>query len=204
MDFSPQKEFDSQEFKGLTLDRQVLEQVSFLNCTFSRCFLRETHLQACKLRECTFKNCDLSLAALTNTHLTQVRFESCQLIGINWTEAVWPGRAFYRSVDFEACVLNHSTFMGLNLKQILLRRCSVHDVDFSEANLTQADCSASDFSNSRFVHTNLSQANFSGASHYAISPNLNTLKKTQFSLPEAMSLLYGLDIVLTDPDSPTH
>jgi fluoroquinolone resistance protein len=55
-----------------------------------------------------------------------------------------------------------------------------------------------DFSNSRFQHTNLTEADFTGATNYAIAASLNTLKKTKFSLPEAMSLLYSLDIILTE------
>jgi fluoroquinolone resistance protein len=71
-------------------------------------------------------------------------------------------------------------------------------VDFAEADLTLANCTFTDFTNSRFQHTNLTQADFTGATNYTIAPNLNTLKKTKFSLPEAMALLYGLDIVLTE------
>jgi hypothetical protein len=48
---------------------------------------------------------------------------------------------------------------------------------------------------SRFLHTTLT-----GASNYAIAANLNTLKGTKFSLPEAMNLLHSLDIVVTDPE----
>jgi hypothetical protein len=44
----------------------------------------------------------------------------------------------------------------------------------------------------------LTQADFTGATNYAIAASLNTLKKTKFSLPEAMSLLYSLDIILTE------
>ena len=51
---------------------------------------------------------------------------------------------------------------------------------------------------SRFNHTNLTEADFSDATHYNISAVDNTLKKTRFSLPEAISLLYSLDIILKD------
>jgi hypothetical protein len=44
----------------------------------------------------------------------------------------------------------------------------------------------------------LTQADFTGARDYTIAPNLNQLKQTKFSLPEAMALLYGLDIILTE------
>jgi uncharacterized protein YjbI with pentapeptide repeats len=120
------------------------------------------------------------------------------LIGINWTDTAWEKGVFLKPADFIHCALNHSSFLGLNLRKVGLTRCTAQDVDFAEANLTAADCSYTDFQDSRFLHTDLSEADFTGATNYAISPNQNTLKKTKFSLPEAMALLYGLDIVLTE------
>jgi uncharacterized protein YjbI with pentapeptide repeats len=86
----------------------------------------------------------------------------------------------------------------LNLKGIQIAYCTAHDVDFEDANLTQADCTYTDFADSRFSRTNLTEANFEHATHYAISALHNTLKKTRFSLPEAISLLNSLDIILSE------
>jgi uncharacterized protein YjbI with pentapeptide repeats len=119
------------------------------------------------------------------------------VIGLNWTEASWPKRGLLNSLRFVRCILNHSTFMGLPLKKAIFRECIAKDVDFANANLTEADCTNTDFSQSRFFHTDLTHANFSGAQNYAIAAHLNTLKKTKFSLPDAMALLYSLDIELT-------
>jgi len=43
----------------------------------------------------------------------------------------------------------------------------------------------------------LTEADLSKARNYLIDPGLNQLKKAKFSLPEAMSLLYNMDIILT-------
>ena len=72
------------------------------------------------------------------------------------------------------------------------------DVDFAEADLTGANLTHTDFQESRFFKTNLTQADFSHAVRYSIAVHLNTVKKAKFSLPEAMSLLYALDILLVD------
>jgi uncharacterized protein YjbI with pentapeptide repeats len=88
--------------------------------------------------------------------------------------------------------------MGLDLRQAKLVRCTAREADFTESDLTGADCNGTDFSSSRFLRTNLTKANFTKASNYSIDPSLNTLKKTRFSLPEAISLLYSLDIILDD------
>lgn len=70
-------------------------------------------------------------------------------------------------------------------------------VNWTEADLAQADCRKTDFSRSRFMHTDLSGADFRDAKNYIIHPALNKLSKAKFSLPEAMSLLYCLDIVIS-------
>ena len=120
------------------------------------------------------------------------------MVGINWSEASWPKRGLLRSIDLIRCAISHSTFIGLSLRRMQIAECLARDVDFTEADLSQADCRHTDFAQSRFLHTDLTKADFTGATNYAIAPNLNVLKKTKFSLPEAMSLLYGLDIILED------
>lgn len=86
--------------------------------------------------------------------------------------------------------------MGLNLKGIKIVECVAREVNFSDTNLTKADLRSTDFSGSRFINTDLTSADFSNATNYSINPAHNKLKKTKFTLPEAMSLLYGLDIIL--------
>ena len=111
---------------------------------------------------------------------------------------MWGNASLLGSINFTDCTLNYSTFIGLKLKKIALTRCLARDVDFSETDLTQANCSGTDFTDSRFMHTNLTQADFTKATHYNIAATQNTLKKTRFSLPEAVALLHSLDIVLEE------
>ena len=85
-----------------------------------------------------------------------------------------------------------------NCENVTFRLGEHRESDFAEADLSLASCTGTDFADSRFLHTDLTEADFVGARNYAISPSLNVLKKTSFSLPEAVSLLYGLDIVLSE------
>jgi fluoroquinolone resistance protein len=196
-----QKEYTSQEFKKGVLKNGQVSRKEFSACTFIKCSFNETVFQDCRFRDCTFKGCDLSLVSLKGCSFTNTRFEDSQLISINWTETTWAtGKTIFKPVDFWGCVINYSTFMGLDLKKVTLSKCIARDVSFEEANLTQADCRFTDFLNSRFIRTDLTEADFTGAKNYTIAPNLNTLKKTRFSLPEAMSLLYNLDICLTEDE----
>ncbi len=196
--FGAQRECDGREFKGVALVGGSVESKEFDSCVFTKCSFRETSFKSCRFCSCRFRRCDLSLAHVAHCAFVDARFEDCALIGINWTEAAWRKNVLAAPVHFVNCALNHSVFMGLSLRGITVARCVAKDVDFSECDLTRADCTLTDFEQSRFVQTNLTEADFTGATHYAIAANLNTLKKTKFSLPEALSLLYSLDIILTE------
>jgi fluoroquinolone resistance protein len=189
--------YEDQVFKGVASDQAEIHGVTFRECSFNQCSFQSTAFKACHFQGCTFKKCNLSLMEVDGTVIRNTQFDDCKVIGVNWVKASWGKQdihQLFKSVDFEGCVLNYSSFMGLSLPKINLSRCMIREVDFSEANLKQANCSFSDFTNSQFRHTDLSEADFTGATNYFIQPYLNTIKKARFSLPEAMSLLYNLDI----------
>jgi fluoroquinolone resistance protein len=195
-----QNEFTLQEFKSLSFSHMQLENKVFTTCVFTKCSFHETTFSHCEFQDCVFRHCDLSLAILKKCTFKNTRFEDSQVVGINWcdTNLTQKKYLFSKPVEFLRCALNHSTFMGLNLKNIIMSKCIARDVSFEEADLSQTDCTFTDFTDSRFSRTNLTEADFTGAMNYSIAASLNTLKKTKFSLPEAMSLLYGLDIILTE------
>jgi fluoroquinolone resistance protein len=195
---SQQKEWNEQKFKGVVFRNDRIGSVEFNSCKFSKCSFRESIFQECWFRDCVFSGCDLSMVKLTGCKFSDTRFEDSQVIGVDWTETSLAKSKIITPVNFFGCAINHSTFVELELKKINIARCVAHDVDFLDANLTQANCAFTDFTNSHFYHTNLTEADFTGAKNYTILASENTLKKTKFSLPEAMALLYGLDIVLTE------
>jgi fluoroquinolone resistance protein len=195
-----QNEYTNQEIKGVVYKNGILRRKEFTSCLFLKCSFSETVFEECHFNACIFRKCDLSLVHFKDCSFSETRFEDSQVIGVDWTETTWASSKFTlaKPVDFLSCVLNFSTFMGMNLKQINLIKCIAREVSFEEANLTSANCSYTDFTNSRFLHTNLTGADFTGAKNYTIAAHLNTLKKTRFSLPDAMSLLYSLDIILSE------
>jgi fluoroquinolone resistance protein len=192
------QEVEGRSFSGLDLHGQEIGFKEFYSCVFRKCSFLETTLRNCRFVDCEFRECNLSLCRVMDCSFSNTRFQDSQVIGVDWTEASWPKRGFLRTVDFRSCALNHSTFIGLSLRGIELTGCVARDVDFTEADLSRADLTHTDFSQSRFLHTDLTEADLTGATNYAIAPTRNVLKKTRFSLPEAVSLLYGLDIILTD------
>lgn len=197
MDFAtdPQADYHDQTFKQLKLPQSTISRKTFYDCTFVGGVFSEATFIDCRFVECAFRDGDWALWRVVGSSFSQVRFVGCKLIGVNWTEANWASPM--NSVVFEGCNLSHSTFFGLTLKKLVMTNCTAHDVDFAEADLTQANFTYTDLATSRFLHTNLTQADFTHARNYAINAQHNTLKKTKFMLPEALALLHSLDIVLS-------
>jgi fluoroquinolone resistance protein len=185
-------------FKELRLDRVELLSAEFRDCVFFRSSFVEAIFRSCKFVGCTFKECDLSLVKAPGSRFTSSRFQTCKAIGINWSEADWPPSGLADPIGFFDSAISHSTFLGLSLREIKICGCLAVDVDFREADLSQADFGGTDLAQSLFGHTDLSGADLSRARNYDIDPGQNTIKQARFSLPEAMSLLHSMDIVLVD------
>jgi len=190
--------YTDQVFKEVHLEQAHLVSNEFHDCTFDRCSFVEATFQGCRFVNCVFQHCDLSLVQVPDCSFAATRFESSKVIGVNWTKAHWPATRLWDSIDFFKCAISHSTFIGLNLRRIQIQDCVAMDVDFRESDLSQADFAGTDLSDSLFLATDLTEADLSRACNYWIDPSQNAVKKAEFSLPEAMSLLYSLDIVLVE------
>jgi uncharacterized protein YjbI with pentapeptide repeats len=135
---------------------------------------------------------------LEGTFLSGIKFEKTKLIGIDWTTADWPEISIREPLAFDGCVLNHATFIGLDMKGVRFVRCTVRDVDFRETDLSDAEFTDTDLDQSLFQQTELKGADFRTGRNYEINPSLNNIEGAKFSFPEAMSLLYNLNIILDD------
>jgi len=184
--------YDNHIFSEIVLPENVkIAEAEFSGCTFLNCKFFKALFFDCRFENCTFKNCDLSSLSIKHTVFDEVLFVESKLMGIQWPEAGVP-----LDVHFRGCFLNYSSFIGVNLKNAELAHCSLKEVDFTETNLSKANCRFSDFAGARFINTNLEYTDFSHASNYAIHPDGNKLRKTIFSLPEAMTLLNVYDIII--------
>lgn len=193
-----QKEFFSQHFIELNLSNQVFDSVEFEDCTFKECNFSDATFRQCKFIDCTFVKCNLSLVKIAYSTFTDIIFESCKVIGIDWTKANWPNLALFSPIKFHQCILNDSSFFGLNLQEIVVEECKAHHVDFRDGDFTQASFSGTDLLECLFNKTNLSGVNFVDAVNYHIDIYNNNINKAKFSRYEAVSLLDSLDIELVD------
>ena len=188
-----QYEFFDEKLTNLAHRRETLAGLSFHDCTFIDCDFTESTFSHCTFIDCTFKSCELSLITVEACRFNGVQFHDTKLMGVNWSKA-----AMFKQISFVHCNISYSTFMELDLSRAAITHCEAKETYFAETNLTKANCTHTNFIDSKFMHTNLTRTDFTGAQNYFISPMQNILKKTKFAMPEAISLLYGLDIILDD------
>jgi fluoroquinolone resistance protein len=201
MKLSSHQSFEEQVFNHVEDSGSLIEQSDFLSCRFQRCDLGQAQLKSCTFRECLFEDCGLEMMRVENCVFKNTQFERSKMLGIDWTLASWGRREIaqlIKTINFKDCVLNYSSFMGLNLNGIQFLNCSLLEVDFSEASLLKADFSGSDLQRAIFRATDLREADFRKARNYSISPQLNNITRARFSLPEAMALLYAMDVRLEE------
>jgi fluoroquinolone resistance protein len=197
-EISSNKQFECQLFNSLNLGLIQFEQVEFIECEFSNCFFVETIFINSTFIRCRFENCDLSMIKIPGCTFSGIQFQSSKLLGIDWTKAQWGASLIEDPFVFDGCVLNYSTFIGLDIKGTQFRNCTCLNVDFREADLSDAVFNGSDLTDSLFSQTNLSKADLSRARNYNLNPQENNIDGAIFSLPEAMSLIYNLDINLIE------
>jgi len=185
-EFYYQEKLVKHSFSSEDIQSRVFEECEFNNCSFIGC-----KFEKCRFLNCKFIDCDLSTIIPMNCHFTEVQFIKCKAIGIDWTKT-----QKIKNLSFSECLLNYSNFRLLKLPEIKMVKCEAKEVDFIETDLSDGDFKNTDFEQSIFFKTNLTNADFSRATNYFIDIKTNTLNKTRFSLPEALSLLNNSDIII--------
>ena len=201
-------EFYARKFSGLNFAAALLagkevagKEVAgkeFESCEFSQCDFSQARLTGCKFIDCRFTGCNLSLVDVANAHFRGVEFAGCKLVGVNWTKASWPRLILAPPLQFRECVIDESSFFGLQLEEVAIEACKAREVDFREANFSGAKFACSDLTNSLFGRTSLRGADFTEAVGYRIDIFDNDIKNARFSRNEAIRLLDSLPIELVD------
>lgn len=185
------QEFSDQEHKEIDFRGEDFTGLTYENCTFIDCNFSEVSLKRVSMAYCKFQNCDLSNVNVTSARLHDLVFRSCKLMGVNFSLA-----ESLRLPTFEGCNLNFASFRNSVLKNIKMIECRVHDANFLDTDLSQADLSQSDFLGTIFNRCTLLKADFRSARNFQIDPVNNKVKGAKFTLPEAVGLLVGFGIVL--------
>lgn len=191
--FTTDHDFADQKFEEIDFRGETIEGRTFEDCTFSRVNFNGSSFIRCRFLDCTFDQSDLSNLILMSSDLKNVKFIDCKLVGVNWTAA-----SVLMHSTWQNSILNYGNFSGLDLRKSMMQNCVAREADFAETNLSEANLKETDFTAARFANTNLTKSDLRQAKNYSIRPDSNKIKKAKFSLPEAMLLLYGLDIDLEE------
>lgn len=178
-------------FDNLTLSNYKVTEIEFEECNFTNCRFLDCEFVKCAFKYCMFDNCLISALMPVDTRFIEVTFKNSKVIGIDWTKSLSITR-----ISFNNCQLNYSNFRFLKLPKTKIINSEVKEADFTEALLTESDFSGSDLEGSIFFKSDLMKSDFSSAKNYYIDARNNTINKAKFSLPEAISLLNSLDIIL--------
>lgn len=185
-------------FTQLNCSGKQITGKEFDHCHFDACDFSDASFQQCEFTDCSFSHCNLNLLTVNNSKFMDIRFSDCKALAIDWSKAYWRGFTPGSPFTFQRCLLNSSSFYGLNQSRIVMEECRAHDVDFREADLSGASLTGTDLTNSLFGNTNLTAADFTDAINYDINLNNNTLKNARFSRHEAVRLLEYLGVQLVD------
>jgi fluoroquinolone resistance protein len=171
--------------------KKTIRAKDFEECEFDSCMFVNCRFEKCKFINCKFNECILSAINPVDSRFIDVTFTKSKVIGFDWTKA-----QKIQELVFNNCQINYSNFKLLKLPKVKITDCEAKEVDFIETDLSEGDFKNTDFEKTRFFKTNLTGANFKNAKNYYIDVKNNTLKRTRFSLPEAMVLLDSLDIII--------
>ncbi len=187
-----QSDFEADEFVDQNWSALELGSKSFRDCTFRNLAASEVDLRGTLFEDCRFEGSDLTMAKVQQASFRDVEFDSCKLMGIDWSDV----RGLTFSVSFTNCVLSHSSFINQRMRKTKFIRCKAHETNFAGVDLTGSDFTGTDLEGARFVGTNLTEADLSEATNYKINPDDNVLRKTRYSLEAALALASRLGVIV--------
>jgi len=188
----PAKENIEITYKGTDFSERDLSDTIFELCHFDSCNFSGLALYNTQFTECSFTNCDFSGAQLPQTSFQQVAFKSCKLMGLRFADC----KQLLLEMQFDACLLDFSTFYQLPLKATRFTDCSLKEADFGEADLSKTVFKNCDLQGALFERTKLDAADLTTARAFIIDPEINSLKKARFSRHNLDGLLTKYDIVI--------
>ena len=132
------------------------------------------------------------MVKIAKASFQEVTFADCKMLGMRWDSC----NPFGISLGFSNCILSHSSFYKLKIKNTNFKSCQLQEVDFTEAELNNASFDGCDLKGAVFTDTDLQRADFRSAVNFSIDPEANRIRKAKFSQSGLRGLLdkYGIEI----------
>lgn len=183
--YEVEKTFDKIDFTQRSLPKGEYEQCRFINCDLSNADLSGINFSAC-----SFSGCNLNMVNLAKTAFRDIKFSDSKMLGLHFGNC----NPFGFAVQFDNCILNHSSFYHTKLKKTIFKDCNLREVDFTSCDLSGSTFDNCDLALATFHGSVLEKANFLTAFNYSIDPELNKIKKAKFSQMGIAGLLDRYDI----------
>lgn len=183
--------YDNEIFNAENFPLKPDDACEFVECHFKGIDFTEYNFSRLKFLDCEFTECNLSNVSLKNANFRGVIFKKSKLIGLNWSIV-----NTLMSASFQESILDYSVFHSMNLKGAVFSDCKMCDVDFYESQLMKSSFVDCLLKGALFNKANLADSDFRGASEYFIDVRQTQVTRAKFSLPEALTLLTSLEIIL--------
>lgn len=183
-------------FEKIDFQNNPLAKGEYENCHFQKCDFSNSDLSECRFIDCEFLECNLSMSKLEKTALLNILFKDSKMLGLHFDDC----NIFGLSFRFENCILNHSTFYKLKIKNTVFKNVQLRETDLTESDLTSSVFENCDLSGATFDYTILEKVDFRTSYNYSIDPERNRMKKAKFSIDGVSGLLNKYDIVIDNSD----
>lgn len=185
-------DYENEAFERISAANSLLNGRTFVSCSFNGCDFSGSDFSSSSFEDCAFNECNLSGAKFTDARMSKIAFRGSKIMGVDFTVA----NPFAMDVSFDGCVIDSCDFCGMKLKKTPFIKCEITATDFIGTDLTGADFSGAAFRDAGFDKTILVGADFIDARGYAINPASNNVRKAKFSLPDAITLLEIMGIII--------
>ena len=182
--------FEEKNYNKINFEQKPLKKGEYEKCEFVNCSFYNSDISEILFVDCKFTACNLSMVKVAGTTFNTVKFTGCKLLGIHFESC----NDFGLSVNFENCMLNHSSFFRKKIRNTIFLSSQLVEVDFTETDLTGSVFSDCELTRTIFNNTIIENADLRTSFNFSIDPESNRIKKARFSFPGVAGLLDKYDI----------
>ena len=204
--------FDDCIFENCNFNKSIISHCKFVECTFINCDLsllnvihsvfNDVKIKNCKAIginwykaddnnfELSFHDSNITMSSFSQRDLKHISIIDCIAHDVDC-------KIFSADTGIDTSIahrIEQITSILPDKMDFFLLNCIAHDVDFTNANLQNANFKNTDLKGSIFSQSNLKNTDLTYAKNYMIDPNANYLKDTKVSMIEATSFLQFLGL----------
>ncbi|WP_419780867.1 class I adenylate cyclase [Maridesulfovibrio sp.] len=179
----------NQRLHKLNKWKSISQGLTFQNCTFEACELRDSFMEECSFKGCTFNACSLADAVFLESKFTNCTFKNCSLNGSNFYDCTLKDCKFQNS-HFDSAITFLSDFKNCRFKAVatpgayfcrtrfltsLFEICDFRETYFYKGTIKGSDFCLSNFNTSLFKDSLVTGSNFDDCStRYCEAMNVRT------------------------------